>query len=175
MQILFATETFSTGLNMPARTVAFAGARKFDGVTFRNISGGEYIQMSGRAGRRGLDKIGTVILMCDQRLNAAAAKDIVRGRPDALRSAFRLAYPSLLSVLRLDTAQARRCCWPCGDEAMPRCSLEAGKPIVLDRARQIACAQGYTVYCSSVLHTLLSSQGTATPALHMVPASPQCR
>ena len=58
-QCLFATETFSTGLNMPAKTVVFTNARKFDGGGFRWISSGEYIQMSGRAGRRGLDDKGT--------------------------------------------------------------------------------------------------------------------
>lgn len=59
-QCLFATETFSTGLNMPAKTVVFTNARKFDGGGFRWISSGEYIQMSGRAGRRGLDDLGTL-------------------------------------------------------------------------------------------------------------------
>ena len=57
-QVLFATETFSTGLNMPAKTVVFTSARKFDGGGFRWVSSGEYIQMSGRAGRRGLDDRG---------------------------------------------------------------------------------------------------------------------
>ncbi len=58
VQVLFATETFSTGLNMPAKTVIFHQARKFDGQSFRWITSGEYIQMSGRAGRRGLDDRG---------------------------------------------------------------------------------------------------------------------
>lgn len=58
MQVLFATETFSTGLNMPAKTVVFTSVRKFDGGGFRWVSSGEYIQMSGRAGRRGLDDRG---------------------------------------------------------------------------------------------------------------------
>ena len=53
------------GVNMPAKTVVFTSARKFDGETFRWIGGGEYIQMSGRAGRRGLDKKGITILMID--------------------------------------------------------------------------------------------------------------
>ena len=57
-QVLFATETFSTGLNMPAKTVVFTNARKFDGGGFRWLTSGEYIQMSGRAGRRGLDDRG---------------------------------------------------------------------------------------------------------------------
>jgi replicative superfamily II helicase len=59
VQVLFATETFSTGLNMPAKTVVFTNARKFDGGGFRWLTSGEYIQMSGRAGRRGLDDRGT--------------------------------------------------------------------------------------------------------------------
>jgi hypothetical protein len=58
LKVLFATETFSTGLNMPAKTVAFTHARKYDGGRFRWVSSGEYIQMSGRAGRRGLDDRG---------------------------------------------------------------------------------------------------------------------
>lgn len=58
LQALFATETFSTGLNMPAKTVVFTNVRKYDGGTFRWVSSGEYIQMSGRAGRRGLDDRG---------------------------------------------------------------------------------------------------------------------
>ena len=58
MQALFATETFSTGLNMPARTVVFTHTRKYDGGTFRWLTPGEYIQMSGRAGRRGIDDRG---------------------------------------------------------------------------------------------------------------------
>ena len=52
------------GVNMPARTVVFDSIRKFDGSTFRDLLPGEYIQMAGRAGRRGLDKTGTVIILC---------------------------------------------------------------------------------------------------------------
>lgn len=89
---------------MPARTVVFHGVRKFDGVEYRNLTGGEYIQMSGRAGRRGLDDAGTVVLMCDSKLEPSAARSIVKGTPDPLHSAFRLTYASLLCMLRLDQA-----------------------------------------------------------------------
>ncbi|KAI0075751.1 hypothetical protein K474DRAFT_1359839 [Panus rudis PR-1116 ss-1] len=65
---------FSIGLNMPAKTVVFTSARKFDGRVFRNISSGEYIQMSGRAGRRGLDDCGVVILMFDHKMEPPALK-----------------------------------------------------------------------------------------------------
>ena len=50
IKVLFATETMSVGLNMPARTCVFASPRKFDGTGFRWITSGEYTQMSGRAG-----------------------------------------------------------------------------------------------------------------------------
>ncbi|MBA0609301.1 hypothetical protein Godav_021378 [Gossypium davidsonii] len=62
--VLFSTETFAMGVNAPARTVVFDTLRKFDGKEFRPVLPGEYTQMAGRAGRRGLDKIGTVIVMC---------------------------------------------------------------------------------------------------------------
>ncbi|CAG2064485.1 unnamed protein product [Timema podura] len=64
VKLLFATETFAMGVNMPARTVLFDSVRKFDGIEMRNLLPAEYIQMAGRAGRRGLDKTGTVIIIC---------------------------------------------------------------------------------------------------------------
>jgi ATP-dependent RNA helicase DOB1 len=104
VKLLFATETFSTGLNMPARTVVFTHARKFDGGAYRWVSSGEYIQMSGRAGRRGKDARGTVVLMLDARLDPATAREMLRGAPDALRSAFHLTYGTLLAMLRVEGA-----------------------------------------------------------------------
>ncbi|OLY81371.1 putative ATP-dependent RNA helicase [Smittium mucronatum] len=62
IKVLFATETFAMGVNMPAKSVVFTSIRKNDGKDFRELNSGEYTQMSGRAGRRGLDKTGTVII-----------------------------------------------------------------------------------------------------------------
>jgi antiviral helicase SKI2 len=50
------------GVNMPAKSVVFNGFRKHDGKSFRDLHPGEYTQMAGRAGRRGLDTVGTVII-----------------------------------------------------------------------------------------------------------------
>jgi len=102
LKVLFATETFSMGLNMPARTVLFTSCRKWDGKETRWITSGEYIQMSGRAGRRGLDDKGIVILMIDERMSPAAAKDIVKGQANPLNSAFHLTYNMVLNLLRVE-------------------------------------------------------------------------
>lgn len=102
IKALFATETFAMGLNMPARTVLFTTVRKFDGKDFRWITSGEYIQMSGRAGRRGLDEKGIVIMMIDEQVNPAVGKDIVQGKPDPINSAFHLTYNMVLNLLRVE-------------------------------------------------------------------------
>ncbi|KAH0949431.1 hypothetical protein HN011_012300, partial [Eciton burchellii] len=102
IKALFATETFAMGLNMPARTVLFTAARKFDGKDFRWITSGEYIQMSGRAGRRGLDDKGIVILMIDEQVSPAVVKTIIQGKPDPIYSAFHLTYNMMLNLLRVE-------------------------------------------------------------------------
>uniref|UniRef100_A0A182Y5L2 Helicase ATP-binding domain-containing protein n=1 Tax=Anopheles stephensi TaxID=30069 RepID=A0A182Y5L2_ANOST len=102
IKALFATETFAMGLNMPARTVLFTSPRKFDGKDFRWVTSGEYIQMSGRAGRRGLDDKGIVILMIDEAVSPMVGKDIVQGRPDPINSAFHLTYNMVLNLLRVE-------------------------------------------------------------------------
>lgn len=102
IKVLFATETFSIGLNMPAKTVVFTATRKFDGREFRDISSGEYIQMSGRAGRRGLDDRGVVIMMCDEKLEPQAAKEMVKGEADRLDSAFHLGYNMVLNLMKVE-------------------------------------------------------------------------
>lgn len=102
IKVLFATETFSIGLNMPAKTVVFTNVRKFDGKDFRWVSGGEYIQMSGRAGRRGLDDRGIVIMMLDETMEPAVAKGMVKGEADRLDSAFHLSYNMILNLLRVE-------------------------------------------------------------------------
>ena len=63
VKVLFATETFAVGVNMPARTVIFTELSKPDGMTKRFLNTAEFKQMSGRAGRRGKDVIGHVILL----------------------------------------------------------------------------------------------------------------
>ena len=102
VKALFATETFAMGLNMPARTVVFTNARKYDGKNFRWLSSGEYIQMSGRAGRRGIDERGIVILMVDEKMSPEVGRNLIKGQADPLNSAFHLTYNMVLNLLRVE-------------------------------------------------------------------------
>ncbi|KAM4087903.1 hypothetical protein ACB094_07G030900 [Castanea mollissima] len=99
VKALFATETFAMGLNMPAKTVVFTAVKKWDGDSHRLIGSGEYIQMSGRAGRRGKDERGICIIMIDEQMEMNALKDMVLGKPAPLVSTFRLSYYSILNLM----------------------------------------------------------------------------
>lgn len=105
VKVLFATETFAMGLNLPTRTVVFSGFRKHDGKSFRDLLPGEYTQMAGRAGRRGLDTVGYVIVTNsgkDEAPSAASLKQMILGDPTKLRSQFRLTYNMILNLLRVE-------------------------------------------------------------------------
>ena len=105
VKVLFATETFAMGLNLPTRTVVFSGFRKHDGRSFRNLTPGEYTQMAGRAGRRGLDSVGSVVIVStgsDEAPPAAVLKQMILGDPTKLRSQFRLTYNMILNLLRVE-------------------------------------------------------------------------
>ncbi|KAF3939661.1 hypothetical protein ABW19_dt0204916 [Dactylella cylindrospora] len=104
VKVLFATETFAMGLNLPTRTVVFSGIRKHDGKSFRDLLSGEYIQMAGRAGRRGLDSSGTVIIVGngDEAPPAGILKQMILGEPTKLQSQFRLTYNMILNLLRVE-------------------------------------------------------------------------
>lgn len=104
VRVLFATETFAMGVNMPARTVVFSSVRKHDGRSFRDLLPGEYTQMAGRAGRRGLDSAGTVIIACsDQIPESTDLQNMILGQPTKLESQFRLTYGMILNLLRIES------------------------------------------------------------------------
>ena len=102
IKILFATETFAMGINMPARTVAFDSTEKHDGMRKRNLLPSEYIQMAGRAGRRGKDKTGTVLILVKKNYVPELNElyKMALGQPNPLESRFRLTYSMILNLIR---------------------------------------------------------------------------
>ena len=102
IKVLFSTETFSMGLNMPAKTVVFTEIEKFDGNKNRYLTGGEYIQMSGRAGRRGLDDKGITMVILKKKIVPENCREIMRGKSDPLNSSFSLSYNQILNLSRIE-------------------------------------------------------------------------
>ena len=101
IKLLFATETFAVGINMPTKTVIFTGMRKYNGTQMRNLYSQEYKQMAGRAGRRGIDKIGYVI-HCNNLFDmpsSVESKQITNGSPQTLSSKFKISFTLILNIL----------------------------------------------------------------------------
>ncbi len=101
LKLLFCTETFAVGLNMPTKTVLFTGLRKYaddcDGM--RLLRNDEYLQMAGRAGRRGKDTVGYVIYLPDRAPTEWTDVGMVlRGALPPLESSMRFGYEFLLKV-----------------------------------------------------------------------------
>ena len=101
IKLLFATETFAVGINMPTKTAIFSGLTKFNGKEHRNLFPHEYTQMAGRAGRRGLDKIGHVI-HCNNLFeldSAAQYRNMLCGPSQTITSKFKISFGLVLSIL----------------------------------------------------------------------------
>ena len=100
IKILFATTSFSIGLNMPTKSVVFIDLYKFNEKKSKMLTSSEYLQMSGRAGRRGVDKFGNVFIICSRsksKKEIEAIKNILKGEANNLESKFRLSYRIILS------------------------------------------------------------------------------
>ena len=99
LYVLFATETFSIGLNMPSRTVIFSSLVKFDGKYLRLLNRSEFIQMSGRAGRRGIDKKGIVISFLNKNTDFNKIKKVLNGYSEPIGSVFKLTVNTFLDFI----------------------------------------------------------------------------
>ena len=100
IKLLFATETFAVGINMPTKTVIFTSFEKFNGSVMRYLLPHEYTQMAGRAGRRGLDTIGHVI-HCNNlfRLpDKTTYNNMLNGAPQTLKSKFKVTFNLMLNL-----------------------------------------------------------------------------
>ncbi len=99
LKMLFATETFALGVNMPARAVAFTQLRKFDGERMDYMLCREYGQMAGRAGRQGIDSHGLVISMIDPALDrSAGVRRVLTGSSEPVTSRWNPDYATVLAL-----------------------------------------------------------------------------
>lgn len=103
VKLLFATETFAVGINMPTKTVVFTGYRKYDDATggMRMLNTDEYIQMAGRAGRRGKDDKGLVLYLPDREPeDLAEVQRMFTGARSTFQSRMTFHYDFLLKTLQ---------------------------------------------------------------------------
>jgi superfamily II RNA helicase len=99
LKVIFTTETFALGINMPSRSVIFDELRKFYGRYVRNLKTRDFYQMAGRAGRRGIDQEGFVYCRINlRRINFDDAKQIIHGKPEEVRSQLNTSYATILNL-----------------------------------------------------------------------------
>jgi superfamily II RNA helicase len=99
LNAIFATSTVAAGVDFPARTVVISNADVRGNEGWRPLKASELQQMTGRAGRRGKDKVGFVVLTPGQFQNPKKIAELLKAPPDALESQFRATYTSLLNLL----------------------------------------------------------------------------
>lgn len=108
IKAVFATETLALGINMPARSVVLEKLSKYNGVEHADLTPGEYTQLTGRAGRRGIDVEGHAVVIAGTGFDADAVASLASRRTYPLRSAFRPTYNMAVNLLdRYDVRTAR--------------------------------------------------------------------
>jgi len=105
IKVVFATETLSLGINMPARGVVVSSFTKFDGVTFSTLTTGELTQLMGRAGRRGIDVIGHGAILKESDVEVGTIYEVAMGPTLVVESKFLPSYNMALNLLRVYTPE----------------------------------------------------------------------
>ncbi len=109
IKVVFATETLAVGINMPARTVVIEKLTKFTGDHHESLTAGEYTQLTGRAGRRGIDEHGSAVVLWNPFVQFGQLVELVQSRSFHLRSAFKPTYNMAANLIRTHTRpQARQ-------------------------------------------------------------------
>ena len=100
IKVVFATETLAAGINMPARTTVIGSLSKYTGDGHRILSASEFLQMSGRAGRRGMDSVGYAVTLFHPKEPVQAALKLAKAKSDPLESNFKPTYGMVLNLLQ---------------------------------------------------------------------------
>ncbi|WP_043535161.1 DEAD/DEAH box helicase, partial [Actinomyces polynesiensis] len=103
VRVVYATETLALGINMPARTVVIESLQKWNGVAHVQLSAGEYTQLSGRAGRRGIDEEGHAVVLHRGRVAPEEVAALASRRTYPLISAFHPTYNMVVNLLTHST------------------------------------------------------------------------
>lgn len=107
LRIVFATDTLSLGINAPARSVVIGDLTKYDGISRRLLAASEYRQLTGRAGRRGLDPRGVAVVLYSPWVEFDQVLRLARGPLEPLESAFRPGYSTAANLWLQGDAEKR--------------------------------------------------------------------
>ncbi len=108
IKVVFATETLAAGINMPARTTVISSISKRTDTGHRMLTASEFLQMAGRAGRRGMDEVGHVVTLQTPFEGAEHAAALAVKKPDPLVSHFTPSYGMVLNLLQIHTLEEAR-------------------------------------------------------------------
>jgi ATP-dependent RNA helicase HelY len=108
VKVVFATETLALGINMPARSVVLEKLSKWNGETHADVTPGEYTQLTGRAGRRGIDVEGHAVVLWQPGLEPSSVAGLASTRTYPLRSSFRPSYNMAVNLVRQVGRQTAR-------------------------------------------------------------------
>ena len=108
IKAVFATETLALGINMPARTVVLEKLTKWNGESHVSVTPGEYTQLTGRAGRRGIDIEGNAVILWNKDIDSASAAGLASTRTYPLKSSFKPTYNMTINLIsQFGAARAR--------------------------------------------------------------------
>ena len=141
LKVLFVTETFAVGVNMPAKVATFTGLEKYCNDGFRHLTTDEYKQMAGRAGRRGLDTIGiSMLLPLREPLDGGELESIMVGDCSKVQSKFGFNYQFILNTLSTNASsmdQAVKLVVDFAQKSLLNCELDATKTATLEQHKSL--------------------------------------
>ena len=137
VKVVYATETLALGINMPARTVVLESLRKWNGSAHVTLSPGEYTQLTGRAGRRGIDVEGHAVVLAADDVEPATVSSLASRRTYPLVSAFRPTYNMAVNLLeRMPRARVREVL----EESFAQFQADRGVVELAAQARRKRCS-----------------------------------
>jgi ATP-dependent RNA helicase HelY len=163
VRVVFATETMSLGIHMPAKSVVVQGVRKRSDQGFRRLTLNELTQMAGRAGRRGIDPEGKCLVALDGPDAEDETRHLLGGRPEPIQSQFRVGYSSAALLINLyrEPAEVRRVIESSFGQFQNRArmaALETERAALLSR---LAAAEGIASPCCTLADLLAYREGRA--------------
>ena len=147
VKAVFATETLALGINMPARTVVLERLVKYNGEGHADLTPGEYTQLTGRAGRRGIDVEGHAVVLWSPGIDPRAVAGLASRRLYPLRSSFRPSYNMAVNLLDRLGPKRPGTCWNSRSRSTRRTPPVVGVARQLQRNEQAAAAHAASMAC----------------------------